>query len=353
MPTLAALFGFFILTSFMLIYIISFVNHNSRIFIFILWLIAWIFLALMLLGVNYGFVLRGDYGVMSHFFFEKSIVLDKTHKIIDITMILAYFIFTFILLFLKFAKHIIRLCKIFLIVLVIQSLFSLVTAIDNIAKRNGVEKLTTNKMSKKTQILDFAKEHNNILVLILDRSDGYIVHQIFKENENLKNSFDGFIDFTNALSTSGLTLPTLTSIIAEEHYTALNINARNINDGLANEIARGYADILNTFENAGYAVSSILDFPTDSVHLYPLLRNTSNILFDTASLQSIYIEKYLSGAKTDEIPLKQLVSYGLFRSATYTIRKSIYRRGLWLFSKHGVISTSSLRGISEIRALVE
>lgn len=189
--------------------------------------------------------------------------------------------------------------------------------------------------------------------MILDRSDGYVVHNLFKENENLKTSFKGFIDFTNALSTSGLTLPTLTSIIAGEHYTALNINARNINDGLANEIARGYADILNTFENAGYAVSSTLDFPTDSVHLYPLLRNTSNILFDTANLQSMYIEKHLSGAKTDEMPLKQLVSYGLFRSATYTIRKSIYRRGLWLFSKHGLISTSSLRGISEIRALVE
>ena len=71
LPTLAALFGFFILTSFVLIYIISFVNHNNRIFIFILWFIAWIFLALMLLGVSYGFVLRGDYGVMSYFFFEK------------------------------------------------------------------------------------------------------------------------------------------------------------------------------------------------------------------------------------------------------------------------------------------
>ncbi len=70
-------------------------------------------------------------------------------------------------------------------------------------------------------------------------------------------------------------------------------------------------------------------------------------------IYKVYIKKHLSEAKTDEIPLKQLISYGLFRSATYTIRKSIYRRGLWLFSKHGVISTSSLRGISEIRVLSE
>ena len=352
-PTLAALFGFFILTSFMLIYIISFVNHNSRIFIFILWLIAWIFLALMLLGVSYGFVLRGDYGVMSHFFFEKSIGIDSKHEIIDGIMIASCFVVALLLLIFKVTKYIIQACKIFLAIVIVNATFSLAMAVNYTAERDKAQNLVTDKATKKTQILDFAKEHNNILVLILDRSDGYVVHDLFKENENLKTSFKGFIDFTNALSTSGLTLPTLTSIIAGKYYTALNINARNINDGLANEIARGYASTLNTFENAGYAVSSTLDFPTDEVHLYPLLKNTNTNVFDTTDLQNIYVEKYLGGVKTDEMPVRQLISYGLFRSATYVIRKGIYRRGVWLFSKQGVVSMSSLRGVAELNVLAK
>lgn len=150
-PTLAALFGFFILTSFMLIYIISFVNHNSRIFIFILWLIAWIFLALMLLGVSYGFVLRGDYGVMSHFFFEKSIVLSKSQKVIDVVMIASCFILAPILLLFKLTRYMIQACKILLAVLVIQTLFSLTAAIDNIAKKRGGGYKKSNRQSNKSK----------------------------------------------------------------------------------------------------------------------------------------------------------------------------------------------------------
>ncbi|WP_285819133.1 hypothetical protein [Helicobacter bilis] len=130
LPTLAALFGFFILTSFVLIYIISFVNHNSRIFIFILWFIAWIFLALMLLGVSYGFVLRGDYGVMSHFFFEKSIGIDSKHEIIDGIMITSCFVVALLLLIFKLAKYIIQACKIFLAIVIVNATFSLAMAVE-------------------------------------------------------------------------------------------------------------------------------------------------------------------------------------------------------------------------------
>lgn len=33
---------------------------------------------------------------------------------------------------------------------------------------------------------------------------------------------------------------------------------------------------------------------------------------------------------------------------TYGIRRSIYRNGIWLFSKHGMVSVSSLRSIAEL-----
>ena len=353
LPTLAALFGFFILISFMLIYIINFLNCNNKISFFILWFIAWILLALMLLGVSYGFVLRGDYGLMSHFFFEKRFKVTSTQETIDTIMIVSCFVVALFLLIFKCVRYIIQACKILLVVVVASAMFSLATAINHTLEREKAQNLITDKTAKRTQILDFAKNHNNILVLILDRSDGYIVHELFKENENLKTSFKGFIDFTNALSTAGLTRPALTSIIAGEYYTALNMNARNIKDDLENEMARGYAGILNAFEDAGYAVSSILDYPTSEARLYPLLKNIGNNTFDQIELQNMYVQKYLSGVKADEMPIRQLISYGLFRSVTYVLRRGIYRNGVWLFSKQGVINLTPLRGIAELHALVE
>ncbi|MCI5786595.1 MAG: membrane protein insertase YidC [Helicobacter trogontum] len=350
-PTLATLFGFFILISFILIYFIGFFKHNNKILSFTLWLISWILLALTLLGVIYSFILSGDYGVMSHFFFEKSIEVTNKQELIDGIMIASCL--TIALLLLRCTNYIIQACKILFVVLVVNAMSSLIVAINHVLEKNEVQNQIPTPTTKKTQILDFAKQHKNILVLILDRSDGYVVHELFKQDKHLKTSFEGFIDFTNALSTSGLTLPTLTSVIAGEYYTALNINSRNISDGLANEIARGYAGTLNAFENAGYAVSSILDFPTDSVHLYPLITNTSTNIFDTVELQNLYVEKYLGGVKASEIPLKQLISYGLFRSTTYVIRKSVYHHGLWLFNSQGPANIRSLKGVAEIRILAE
>lgn len=352
MPTLAALFGFFMLISFTLLYAISIFKENTF-SLYILWIIAWICLAALLLGVGYNFIFQGDYGPMSYFLFEKSIIVSKNDRLIDTIMITSSVILAFALLLLNAVKYIIPACKILLLLLVINALFSLATAFNNVFARESIENKLPNTASQNTHILDFAKEHNNILVLVLDRSDGYIAHEIFKENTHLKNSFKGFIDFTNALSTSGFTLPTMTSIIGGEHYTALHINARDITDGLPNEIARGYANTLNAFEKAGYATSSMLDFPVDSVHLYPLLHNTKTNIFDTTYLQNQYANKYLDGVQTDTIPIRQLISYGLFRSATHVARNSIYRRGMWLFNQKGIVDVKSLRAIAEIRALVE
>lgn len=358
LPTLAVLFGFFIIIAFSLLYIISFIKKENKFCIIILYILAWICLALTMLGTCYNFILRGDYGVMSDFFFEKGIEIDKTHAFIDGIMIAVCFIASLCLLKLK--KYIILAYKILLVILVANSLLSLYTALsyiftlENTRSEYAKNQNPKDNKSQKSQLLDFAKHKKNILVLLLDRSDGYVMHEIFKEYPHLKDSFNGFIDFTNAISSGGNTLPTLTSVIAGEYYTAANINSRNITDGLQSEIARGYAGILNTFNENGYVVSALLDFPTDEAHLYPLLNNTKGILFDTTFLKNDYVKHYLAGGYADKkLPIAQLISYVLFRNATFVIRRGIYRSGMWLFNEHGIISMSSLMAIAELSALAE
>ena len=349
-PTLVVLFGFFILLTLSLLYIISSLKKDNKICVIVLYILAWICLALTLLGTIYNFILQGDYGVMSYFIFEKNIEVDLKHKIIDGILIVSCLIAALCLL--RFKKYVILAYKILLAILVANALLSLYTACYYIfTLEHTRSEYAETKNTQDNELLDFSKHNRNILVLILDRSDGYVMHEIFKEYSYLKDSFTGFIDFTNAISSSDLTLPTLTSIIAGEQYSAININKRNVKDGLQNEIARGYAGILNAFNNNGYAVSAILDFPTDEAHLYPFLNNTKDIFFYPTFLQNMYVERYLAGLYTSQLPISQLISYGLFRNATFTMRREIYGGGMWLFNEHSIIS--SLKAVSEISALAE
>lgn len=198
------------------------------------------------------------------------------------------------------------------------------------------------------KILDFAKEHSNILVLILDRADGYTMHQILSDEQ--RAHFSGFVDFSNAISSGEDTLPTLASVIAGEYYVAYHINARQ--EPLAIAIAQGYANTLNSFHKAGFDTRALLDFPTDPAHLYPILDSTRNILFDSP-YRGLYISQ-----DTQALPLNQLISFGIFRLSTFKLRRDVYRRGAWLFIPAHLHTNRSqpyyaLRPISEMKALAE
>ncbi|MBR2494446.1 membrane protein insertase YidC [Helicobacter sp.] len=336
-PTLLSLCGFCLLASFVLVYVC---NHIFPLPKLITKTLATLLLAVLLLALSYTFIFVGDYGAMSFFVFDHPVIATDTQKLIDYIAIPLAIVLAIVLS--RFQHTIILANKILSIVLIVSALIYASKAVLYLQKHNTIK----HYVSAHSHLLDFAKEHSNILVLILDRADGYTMHQILSDEQ--RTHFSGFIDFTNATSSNGSTLPTLTSVIAGEHYTAYNINSRNIQDTLQNEIARGYAGILNRFHQAGFDTRALLDFPTDPVHLYPLLDSTQNILFD-----SPYRWQYTT-QESQALPLSQLLSFGIFRLSTFKLRRDIYQGGKWLFiSAHLHTNWSTLRSISEIRALAK
>lgn len=338
-PTLLSLCGFCLLASFVLIYVC---NHIFPIPKLATKILATLLLAVLLLALSYTFIFVGNYGAMSFFIFDRPVIATDTQKLIDYIAIPTAIILA--LFAIRYQRAIISANKILSIVLVVSALFYASKAVLYVQKNAAFANLATKTSDK---ILDFAKEHSNILVLILDRADGYTMHQILSDEQ--RAHFSGFVDFSNAISSGEDTLPTLASVIAGEYYVAYHINARQ--EPLAKAIAQGYANTLNSFHKADFNTRALLDFPTDPAHLYPLLDSTQNILFDSP-YRGLYTQD------TQALPLNQLISFGIFRLSTFKLRRDIYRRGAWLFipahlhTNHSQIYYA-LRPISEMRALAK
>lgn len=339
-PTLLSLCGFCLLASFVLIYVC---NHIFPIPKLATKILATLLLAVLLLALSYTFIFVGDYGAMSFFIFDRPVIATDTQKLIDYIAIPTAIILA--LFAIRYQRAIISANKILSIVLVVSALFYASKAVLYVQKNAAFANLATKTSDK---ILDFAKEHSNILVLILDRADGYTMHQILSDEQ--RAHFSGFVDFSNAISSGEDTLPTLASVIAGEYYVAYHINARQ--EPLAIAIAQGYANTLNSFHKAGFDTRALLDFPTDPAHLYPILDSTRNILFDSP-YRGLYISQ-----DTQALPLNQLISFGIFRLSTFKLRRDVYRRGAWLFIPAHLHTNRSqpyyaLRPISEMKALAE
>lgn len=338
-PTLLSLCGFYLLASFVLIYVC---NHIFSLPKLATKIIATLLLAVLLLALSYTFIFVGDYGAMSFFIFDRPVIATDTQKLIDYIAIPLAIILAIVLS--RFQRAIIVANKILSIVLIASALIYASKAVLYLQKHSTIKHYAP----AHSHILDFAKEHSNILVLILDRADGYTMHQILSDEQ--RAHFSGFIDFTNATSSNGSTLPTLASVIAGEYYVAYHINARQ--EPLAIAIAQGYANTLNSFHKAGFDTRALLDFPTDPAHLYPILDSTRNILFDSP-YRGLYISQ-----DTQALPLNQLISFGIFRLSTFKLRRDVYRRGAWLFIPAHLHTNRSqpyyaLRPISEMKALAE
>lgn len=340
LPTLLSLCGFYLLASFVLIYLC---NHIFSLPMLAVKTLATLLLALLLLALSYTFIFVGDYGAMSFFIFDRPVIATDTQKLIDYIAIPTAIILA--LFAIRYQRAIIFGNKILSIVLVVSALFYASKAALYAQKNAAFATLATKTSDK---ILDFAKEHRNILVLLLDRADGYTIHKLL--NNELRSHFSGFVDFSNAISSGEDTLPTLASVIAGEYYAAYHINARQ--EPLAKAIAQGYASTLNSFHKAGFDTRALLDFPTDPAHLYPLLDSTQNILFDSP-YRGLYATQ-----ESQTLPLNQLISFGIFRLSTFKLRRDVYRRGAWLFipahlqTNHSQIYYA-LRPISEMKALAE
>ena len=346
--TLAALFGFFVLLFFFMVCIFTFLFKTVA-----LKPLSFFMCGFLLIAFIYTFILTGKYPLMSFFIFESPLNVTHKQKIIDTCVIISCVFLSAILIHCKIATI---LCKILFFTMFVISCINIGKSIKYVesVKKMQNRYLADNKdksLAGDDPIFNFSSKEKNILVVVLDRADGYILQQDLKENPNYLHAFDGFMNFTNALSVSTNTLTSLSSIIGGDYFTPININKR---EGLLkNKIAEGYANTLNSFANAGYDTAGKVQMPAFQEVLYPMLKQPDNIIFDTYKYE--YMLKKDNGAV---IPFYNLIDLGIFKSLPYRTRLKIYKDGQWFFTRYVrqaksyELSLSSIGGIWALKTFV-
>ncbi|WP_236032319.1 sulfatase-like hydrolase/transferase, partial [Helicobacter cinaedi] len=334
--TLGALFGFFILSSFGLIYFTSFF-YKTR----LLKLGAWGVSVILCIGLVYTFVLVGDYGAMDHFVLQKPNFANHDLRIQKyVCFILAVCVsIIFCLLMTKWLKQIWGILFVTLFVMSSYYFIGIAHSLQDYAKYSHTQNIQdSNDMQPyEKELFSYSKTEKNIVVMVLDMFSGSHMHPLLEQFPEFKTNLDGFVLFDNAISTTNSTIHSIATLIGGEHYAVYNMNARK--DNLADSITEAFGVIGDTFVKNGYDVGYFMaDLSTrfDKAKTY----NNNITLIQNARAYANYY--YNSNPHIKERMSKQILAKkdgakflllhtGLFRFAPELFfRSRIYNGGVWL-----------------------
>ena len=323
--TLSALFGAFLATSFIAIYLTSFIPKRfSKIPAFILSLTLFV-------GLIYSLILVGDYGVMDRFYFDKNpFVYDSIEPLIRQSQIFVAVITAGVLVIAVLFRWLIVAMRVILPTLFIVSC---VDAYHIIAQRNNAKEMADGLFS-------YSKTQKNIVVIMLDMFNGTHTPYLLEQFPHLRKQLDGFTHFPNAVSSANLTMPTIATLIGGEHYTALNMNKRAQN--LTKGIDSAFVDTANAFARGGFSVNIMSPVGTNAQIVQGQMLDGAKITdYATQQFVDFYAKDY--GFFDKLIPMRefvfrfdalQLLLYGVFKFAPeFYARPSIYNNGYWHFPR--------------------
>lgn len=339
---LSGLFGYFLIFSFIGIYVASFLYHTR-----FLKLISLAVSFLLLMGLVFNFVLPGDYGLMNHFVFDNIDFSKPDLKIYKYVSNITALILCAIVVFLLLKKILViwKVCFYVQIIVVVINCFVIInntiatfgehnfntTVIDS--QQLDHEKMNNSEFVKK--LLSYSKTEKNIVIFLLDAFSGSHIHAIFEQFPFLKDGLNGFVLFDNAISTANSTVSSIASVIGGEYYTTYNMNVRI--DNHAESITRAFGEMGENFASRNYSVSyfsGIYGQGTKSVKKY--IKNEGFITTNDDYFAGYYYNNFVNNDIKKTNPkykhINKFLGFGLFRFVPELyFRPRIYKGGLWLY----------------------
>lgn len=326
--TLAVLFGAFLCSSFMVIYITSFF-YKTRLFKFGVYVASILFL----IGVINTFIFVGDYGAMDHFVLQKPEFNNPNNLLYALCAFIAsvaivYFCF-------KWLKSIFSVSFITLCVLSVISFFNIMEANKTYIVPKSLVAEDNNLQPYEKELFSYSKTEKNIIVMVLDMFSGSHMHPLLEQFPEFKTQLDGFVLFDNAISTTNSTIHSIATLIGGEHYAVYNMNARK--DNLADSITEAFGVIGDTFVKNGYDVGYFMgDWAKDKKYLQRYNKNM--VVVQQLSLYADYFmqnnhtafEAFEAAGKGGIASIKKILSFGVFRFSPEMFRSRIYNDSEWL-----------------------
>ncbi|WP_394955343.1 YidC/Oxa1 family membrane protein insertase [uncultured Helicobacter sp.] len=344
--TLGGLFGFFLLFSFLGIYITSFF-YKTR----LLKLGVFACIVLVLIAISYVFFFTGNifngrpYAPLDGLLFKDggANISHPFAKYFDVGY--ALFLMLIAIFVLYKLKNVVRVMLFFMFsVIVISGILDLGSVIIDHSKYAQAESPTQDSKDNTPtptipdytkDYLGFSKDKQNIIVLMSDTVQSDNFTQALKDYPEFYDVFEGFTYYTNTLSASSITFASFPAIIGGEYYAPYNVNKRELKHTLAEENSKAIVDVANSFSNAGYAVSFGTIFPGDEVYIRPHLKKDVLLIpkTDHSAWVGFYKQHYhiKEPSLDSNIPFGELVSLGFFRASPYIFRARLYQAEGWLF----------------------
>ena len=330
LATLSALVGFFLLSSFLAIYLTSFF-YKTR----LLKIGVYGFSVALLIGLIYSFVL--DFNVItgeSYGAMEQMMFLDTGHiynyynKFVDFGIgVLSCVVVGALLMF---ARQFLAALKIIALSLVILSSINLVRIIlaQDSTTQTATFKATDSALSPTANLSLFAKDRLNIVVLMLDAFTGSHFKILLEQNPTLNAMLDGFTYYDNTTTASSFTHTSLPSVFGGDYYSSANINARKV-PSLEVERNNAIINIASNFLAKDFALDFDI-YAVDFDYITQKVANT-NLAFvrDNGYYQHKFEENHnfslssILDTITSGLNVDALLSYGIFKFSPYSFRTRI------------------------------
>ena len=211
----------------------------------------------------------------------------------------------------------------------IANLFSIQTSYTNYKNNYAEEQARTIE-----PMYHLSKNHENVVLFMLDMAQGRFVEEILKEDPSLRNIYSGFTFYNNAISFNAHTLQGSPGLYGGYEYTPLGMNSRP--DVLLVDKHNEALLLLSRVFNEQKGYTAVITDPSwpNYKHFCDLsiLKPYPNITGYKAvgkyySLWSQEAKKNAVPDNTDSILKRNLLFFSLFRSSPIVLRNLIYKGG--------------------------
>lgn len=362
--TLGALFGFFILSSFGLIYFTSFF-YKTRLLKIGVYGVS----VILCIGLVYTFVL--DYnvatgqsygGMEAMMFVDPSLVVNtRMSKFVDIGVILSVAII-FAWLFYIAYRVVLSVFGIVICTLLVVSSIYMYQIFGNISdtspsQHQALHRHDVSLSEPDDNLTLFSRENLNIIVLMLDAFTGSHLKIILEEYPFLVDELDGFTYYDNTTTAASYTHTSLPSVFGGEHYSVYQINKRKPQD-LESERNEGVSNIVNAFLANDFQVGLDL-YAVSSQAIGERIRyNKHNYRFSPKHEYGIWLfendtnfnlNTLVDGIR-QEITFSSFISYGLFKFVPYVPRVKLVldvEAGMWKLFNNNRASIQTVRDATQ------
>lgn len=294
---------------------------------------AFSFFTVFVLGVVNAFYFQGNYGVILPevvFSEHKTFFPTKPEFFANVFTLLALFTVISLVFHKKFYRVITSLSTIFVAAVVLISVVNLVKVGTFFAQYDK----PTPQLTETDKIVNLSKTGKNVIVIMMDRSTGFVIDPVFENKPELYEQFDGFVKYPNTVSFGFWTIQGAVCLYGGYEYTPWQMNHKT-NQPMVEKHNEGISLQANIFSHNGYTCT-VMDPPYPN-YAKPPVSKAFDDLPNTKFYQCIgkYSNIWYHEHNFPIIPIRSnlikrnFIWFSIFRISPMILRPVIHYEEFW------------------------